>query len=53
MLQLNIVGGGWFCGWDGGDEVVREPAIAGIPIDIAGDEVDVFLGNDAGAGHGD
>ena len=27
--------------------------IAGIPIYIVGDEVDGFLGNDVGAGHGD
>ena len=53
MLQLNIIGVGWFCGWAGGDEVVGEPAIAGIPIDISDDEVDGFLGNDVGAGHGD
>ena len=53
MLQLNIVGVGWFCIWAGGDEVVGEPAIAGIPIDISGDEVDGFLRNDVGAGHGD
>ena len=53
VLQLNIIGVGWFCGWAGGDEVVGEPAIDGIPIDIAGDNVDGFLGNDVGAGHWD
>ena len=53
MLQLNIVGVGWFCIWAGGDEVVGEPAISGIPIDIAGEEVDGLLGNYVGAGHGD
>ena len=53
MIHLKIVDIGWFCGWAGGDEVVREPAISGIPIDIAGDEVDGFLGNDVVAGHGD
>ena len=41
--------GGWACG----DEVVREPAIAGIPLEIVGDKVDGFLVNDVGAGHGD
>ena len=53
MLQLNIVGIGWFCGWAGGDEVVGEPAISGIPIDIDGEEVDGLLGNYVGAVHGD
>ena len=53
MIQLNIVGVGWFCSWSGGDEVIGETEIAGIPIDIAGDKVDGFLGNDLGEGHGD
>ena len=53
MLKLNIVGVGWFFGWAGGDEVAGETVIAGIPIDIVGDEVDGFLGNYVGAGHGD
>ena len=53
LLQLNIIGVGWFCGWAGGDEVFGETAIADIPIDVAGDEVDGFLGNDVGKGHED
>ena len=53
MLYLNIVGVCWFGGWACCDEVVREPALAGIPIYSVGDEVDGFLGNDMGAGHGD
>ena len=52
MLYLNIVGVCWFGGWDFCDEVVREPALAGIPIYSVGDKVDGLLGNDMGAGHG-
>ena len=53
MLYLSIVGVCWFGGWACSDEVIREPEIAGILIYIVGDEVDGFLGNDVGAGHGD
>ena len=53
MFQINIVGVGWFCGGAGGDEFAGEPEIAGITVDGTGDEVDCFLGNDVGAGHGD
>ena len=53
MLHLNIVGIGWFGGWAYSDEVVREPAILGIPIYIVGYKVDGFLINDVGSGHGD
>ena len=53
MLYLNIVGVCWFGGWDCCDEVVREPALVGTPIYTVCDEVDGFLGNYTGAGHGD
>ena len=53
MLYLNTVGVCWFGCWACGDEVVRDPAISGIPIYIFGDEVDGFLGNYMGAGHGE
>ena len=53
MLYLNIIGVCWFGGWACCDEVIRETALAGIPIYSVGDEVDGFLRNDVGAGHGD
>ena len=53
MLYLNIVCVCWFGGWACCDEVVREPAISGISIYSVGEEVDGFLGNDIGAGHGE
>ena len=53
MLYLIILGICWFGGWSCCDEVVRETSLAGIPINSVGDEVDGFLGNDVGAGHGD
>ena len=53
MLYLNIVDVCWFGGWACCDEVVREPALAGIPIYSVGDDVDGLLGNYMGAVHGD
>ena len=53
MLYLNIVGVCGFGGWACFDEVIREPLLSGIPVYSVGDEVDGFLGNDMGAGHGD
>ena len=50
VVLLNIVDICWFGGWDCSDEVVRDPAVAGIPIYIFGDVIDGFLGNDMGAG---